>query len=123
MIYFDGLEFDSEIKYNVYLLDKYLKKHYDEETAMKLLQANNENLDGLARALGEYDIEFFSLYFMSDKYVVKDNNTARQLAKAHYELWEVANDIFVHDKHDKACVIEPRGKNLNAMPRSYRNVA
>ena len=109
MIYFDGLEFDSEIKYSVYLLDKYLKKHYDEETAMKLLQANNENLDGLARALGEIDIEFFCLYFMSDTFVVKDDNVARQLSKGHYELWELANRIFVNDEFDKAAIIEPRG--------------
>ena len=102
MIYFDGLEFENEISYDVYLLNKYLSKHYDEDIAIQLLQANNENLDGLARALGENDVEFFSLYFMSDKYVVKDTNTARPLAIAHYELWKLANEIFVEDKRDKA---------------------
>ena len=46
---------------------------------------------------------------MSDTFVVKDNNTARALSKGHYELWELANDIFVADKFDKAAIIEPRG--------------
>ncbi|OOM52633.1 terminase-like family protein [Clostridium beijerinckii] len=36
-------------------------------------------------------------------------NVARQLSKGHYELWDVANDIFVNDKRDKAAIIEPRG--------------
>lgn len=40
--------------------------------------------------------------------IVKDNkNTNRQLSKGHYELWEVANNIFVKDLYDKAAIIEP----------------
>lgn len=121
MIYFDNLGFDTQIKYEVYLLNKYLIKHYDSETSKALLKANNSNLDKLARALGEIDIEFFCLYFMSDIFVVKglseDNtipndhkpNVARQLSKGHYELWNIANDIFVKDKYDKVAIIEPRG--------------
>lgn len=70
---------------------------------------NSHRLDDLAMALGKNDIEFFCLYFMSDTFVVKDNNTARALSKGHYELWELANDIFVADKFDKAAIIEPRG--------------
>lgn len=135
MIYFDNLEFDAEIKYEVYLLQKYLTEHYDENTAIALLRNNSSDIDKLARALGERDIEFFCLYFMSDIFVVKglneDNtipkdhkpNVARQLSKGHYELWNIANDIFVKDKYDKVAIIEPRGKNLNAMLRSYRNIA
>ncbi|WP_077845186.1 terminase, partial [Clostridium beijerinckii] len=115
------LKFHTELKYEVYLLNKYLIKHYDGETATKLLKANSRDLDKLAKALGEKDIEFFCLYFMSDIFVPKgfneDNsypedhkpNVARQLSKGHYELWDVANDIFVNDKRDKAAIIEPRG--------------
>ncbi|MGN2336803.1 terminase [Clostridium cagae] len=109
MIYFDNLKFDTEIKYEVYLLNKYLTKHYDSKTSKALMEANNSDLDELARALGEIDIEFFCLYFMSDTFVVKDSNVARQLSKGHYELWDIANDIFIKDKHDKAAIIEPRG--------------
>lgn len=109
MIYFDNLKFNTEVKYEVYLLNKYLNKHYDSITADKLLKANSSDLDKLAKALGEIDIEFFCLYFMSDTFVVKDTNVARQLSKGHYELWDIANDIFIKDKHDKAAIIEPRG--------------
>lgn len=109
MIYFDNLKFNTDLKYEVYLLDKYLTAHYGKENARKLLKHNNQDLDSLAVALGEKDIEFFCLYFMSDTFVVKDNNVNRQLAKGHYELWEIANDIFVNDKYDKSAIIEPRG--------------
>ncbi|ACD24803.1 terminase [Clostridium botulinum] len=109
MIYFDNLKFDTELKYEVYLLNKYLTKHYNSETSKALMETNNSDLDDLARALGEIDIEFFCLYFMSDTFVVKDSNVARQLSKGHYELWDIANDIFIKDKHDKAAIIEPRG--------------
>ena len=109
MIYFDKLEFETDTEYEVYILNKYLTKHYGEESANQLLQAYSSNLDGLAQALGEKDIAFFCLYFMSDTFIVKDSNTARQLSKGHYELWDIANDVFVDDKIDKAAIIEPRG--------------
>lgn len=121
MIYFDSMEFVSELKYNIYLLKKYLTQHYDRNTAMALLRKNSSDIDKLAKALGERDIEFFCLYFMSDTFVPKGlnedgsipedhkPNVARQLSKGHYELWDVANDIFVEDKRDKAAIIEPRG--------------
>lgn len=109
MIYYDDLKFDSEIKYEVYLLNKYLSKYYGTEAAYKLLKVNEGNVDLLARALGEIDIEFFCLYFMSDTFVVKDSNMARELSDEHYNLWQTANDIFINDKYDKCCIIEPRG--------------
>lgn len=109
MVYYDNRQFDTEIKYEIYLLKKYLTKHYDEQTAIALLKNNSSDLDKLAKALGEIDITFFCLYFMSDTFVVKDDNAARELSKAHYELWKVADDIFLEDKYDKAAIIEPRG--------------
>lgn len=109
MIYFDNRAFEKENLYELYILKKYLTKHYDEEKAIALIKMNSHRLDDLAMALGKNDIEFFCLYFMSDTFVVKDNNTARTLSKGHYELWELANDIFVADKFDKAAIIEPRG--------------
>lgn len=121
MIYFDNLKFHTELKYEVYLLNKYLTKYYDSGTADKLLKANSRDLDRLAKALSDKDIEFFCLYFMSDTFVPKGMNddgsypvdhipnVARQLSKGHYELWDIANEIFVEDKRDKAAIIEPRG--------------
>lgn len=123
MIYFDDLEFDSELKFEIYILRKYLTIHYGEEKAIALIKNNADDLDKLAKALGEIDIEFFCLYFMSDTFVVKDTNAARTLAPAHHELWALSTDTFVKDLYDKLNIIEPRGKNLNAMPRCYRNIA
>lgn len=109
MIYFDNLTFKTEVQYEVYLLNKYLNLHYDSKTSSLLLNKYASDLDNLARALGEIDIEFFCLYFMSNTFVVKDSNTNRQLSKGHYELWNVANELFVEDKRDKQVIIEPRG--------------
>lgn len=123
MIYYDNRTFSDDSLYELYVLKKYLTKHYDEGSAIKLIKECASNLDDLAVSLGKDDIEFFCLYFMSDTFVVKDDNVARELSKGHYELWELANRIFVKDELDKTAIIEPRGKNLNAMPRSYRNIA
>lgn len=109
MIYYDNLEFDTEEQYEVYILNKYLTKHYGSKSATQLLKTYSDRLDGLAASLGEKDIAFFNLYFMSDTFVVKDTNTARELSEEHYNLWNTADDIFINDKHDKCCIIEPRG--------------
>ena len=109
MIYFDNMEFETDDLYELYILKKYLIKHYGEENAIKLIKEYYNSLDDLAKALGKENIEFFCLYFMSDTFVVKDDNVARQLSKGHYELWELANKIFVEDKLDKTAIIEPRG--------------
>ena len=103
------MEFETDDLYELYILKKYLIKHCGEENAIKLIKEYYNNLDDLAKALGKEDIEFFCLYFMSDTFVVKDNNVARQLSKGHYELWELANRIFVKDELDKTAIIEPRG--------------
>ncbi|HAT4254710.1 terminase [Clostridium perfringens] len=107
MIYYDGLEFDDNKVYDVYILKKYLIKHYGEDTAIKLIKKNNINI--LAKALGEIDIAFFCLYFLQDIFVVKDSNEARELSKDHYELWQVANECFIQDEYDKLNIICPRG--------------
>jgi glycerol-3-phosphate dehydrogenase len=81
MIYYDNKEFDSEIKYRVYLLNKYLTIHYDKNTATALIKQHSNDLNKLARILGKIDIGFFCLYFLSDIFVVKDNNESRNLSQ------------------------------------------
>lgn len=107
MIYYDGLEFDNNNLYDVYILKKYLIKHYGEDTAIKLLKNNNINV--LAKALGEIDIAFFCLYFLQDIFVVKDTNEARELSRDHYDLWKAANKCFIQDIYDKLNIICLRG--------------
>lgn len=109
MVYYDNREFNTEIEYEVYILNKYLSKYYGEDKALKLITANKNDIDKLAKALGAKDIAFFCLYFMSDIFVVKDSNVARELSESHYELWEIANDVFINDIHDKLNIICPRG--------------
>lgn len=109
MIYYDNNKFDSEIKYRVYILNKYLIIHYDKATATALIKQHSNNLNKLARSLGKKDIGFFCLYFLSDIFVVKDNNEARNLSPSHYELWDIANKTFIEDKYDKLNIICPRG--------------
>lgn len=109
MIYYDNKEFDVELKYQLYILNKHLTANYGKDKAIALIKKNSNNLDRLAVALGAEDITFFCLYFLSDTFVVKDGNEARELSKSHYELWELANDVFVEDKQDKVNIICPRG--------------
>lgn len=107
MIYYDNLEFINNNLYDVYILKKYLIMHYGEDTAIKLIKNNNINV--LAKALGEIDIAFFCLYFLQDIFVVKDTNEARELSKDHYDLWKAANECFIQDIYDKLNIICPRG--------------
>lgn len=109
MIYYDNKEFENESKFEVYVLTKYLIKHYGKQTAIALIEKNINNLDKVAKLLGEKDIAFFCQYFLSDIFIVKDSNEARQLSEAHYEMWELANKTFIEDSYDKLNIICPRG--------------
>lgn len=46
---------------------------------------------------------------MQDTFRVKPDNQNRELAPYHYELWQEAEDIFIHDKYDKLAAVLPRG--------------
>ena len=59
MVYFDNKQFETEELYELYVLKKYLTKHYGKENAIKLIKAYS--MDNLAKALGEKDIGFFNL--------------------------------------------------------------
>lgn len=107
MIYFDNIEFKDDKLYDLYILKKYLISHYGEEKAIKLITHND--IDEIAKALGNIDIEFFCLYFLQDIFVVKDTNEARELSKDHYELWQLANKTFIEDLYDKVNIVCPRG--------------
>ena len=109
MYYYDNKEFDTELKYEVYVLREYLIKHYGKQKGMKLLKTYANDLNTLARALGEIDIAFFNLYFLQDIFVPSDDNVARTLSKSHYEMFNLFNDTFVKDKYDKVNVVVSRG--------------
>ena len=60
------MNFESEIKFEVYILHKYLNLYYDNENVNGLLKMNKDNLDVLAKALGKIDIAFFCEYFLKN---------------------------------------------------------
>lgn len=108
MIYYDNLKLEND-QYNVYILNKYLSKHYNEEIAEDTIRNNTDRLDSIARSLGERDISFFCLYYLRDIFVVQDENEARELSPTHYEMWDILNSVFVDDKIDKLNIVCPRG--------------
>ena len=110
MIYYDNKEFDTEQKYEVYILNKYLTKKYGKQNSRKLILSNANNLDKLAVALAQDDISFFCLYFLTNFFVQNSNSTnIRDLADVHYEIFEELNNMFVKDRWDNEEFILPRG--------------
>lgn len=102
----------NEEKTNIQLLYTYLKKHYKQDTAKKVLMNNKDHLfdyHGIAWCLGKIDIEFFCMYFLQDIYLPRPDNTARILAPVHYEMWDKAQEMLINDEYDKIAMAEPRG--------------
>lgn len=104
MLYYDNKTFSNE-EFSLYLIEKYLNKHFEYPKKVKEKYKPSQ----IARLIGEIDISFFALYYMRNKFVVSDDNTSRELAKAHYEMWNVLNDTFIDDLMDKINLVEPRG--------------
>ncbi|NMM64389.1 hypothetical protein HBE96_17350 [Clostridium sp. P21] len=65
--------------------------------------------DSLSVMIGNVSIPFFCSYFLQDTFVAKDDNTARELAEVHYEIWDTLEDMIIKDKFDKLELIMPRG--------------
>ena len=86
-----------------------MTKYYGEDKALILLKKYSNRLDDLAKALGEKDIAFFNLYFLSDIFVPQDGNSARTLSQSHYEMFDLLNDTFVKDLYDKINIVVSRG--------------
>lgn len=106
------MELYDEGKENRKLLYTYLRKFFGSEKAQQLIVDKEENLfgyHGLAWSLGKRSIEFFCKYFLQDTFIPKPGNQARELCEAHYELWNIAEDMFIKDKVDMFEAVEPRG--------------
>ena len=105
-IYYDNIEFEDEEMFELFILRRYLTKHYGYEQAIEFI--NTMNIKKLAKSLAKMDIGFFCEYFLRNIFVPSDDNTAKKLSPDHYELWELANKIFVDDAIDKANIVCPR---------------
>lgn len=118
---YDTIEFETNDEFNRYLLYKYTKKQLiinglSEEKAIieteKMILNHVNNLfgkNGYASYLGSIDFEFYCVYFLQNTFVPKDNNTARNLAPVHLEIWNEIQQMFIEDKWDKEEFILPRG--------------
>lgn len=109
IIYYDNREFDKQITYEVYLLKKYLSRHYGKDKAIALIRTKQSDLQSLAKSLGAIDIPFFCEYYLRDIFIVQDSNEARTLSPSHYEMWDLLNETFVDDIYDKLNIVCPRG--------------
>lgn len=82
------------------------------EKKVKNILENEDNIfgyHGIAWELGKHNLEFFCLYFLQDVFIPKENNTARELADVHYDIWNELQQMIINDKWDMEEFILPRG--------------
>lgn len=78
--------------------------------ALILKHINNLfGFEGLAHSIGALSIPYFCKYFLQDTFMPKPNNTARELAPVHIEIWDELDSMFIQDSYDKLEAILPRG--------------
>ena len=109
IIYYDDKEFNNDIQtFRIYLLKKYLAKHYGEDNAKKLIIAYQNDLS-LAKELGQKDIAFFAEYFLTNKFVASSENILKPLCSVHYEIFDSLDKLLIKDEYDEQEFILPRG--------------
>ncbi|NFO56378.1 hypothetical protein FDB39_05690 [Clostridium botulinum] len=119
-------EFNSDEARNKWLLYHFLKKSYtdigindkkaEELTDSRMLE-NSKNLfgfHGLAWQLGQISLEFFSMYFLQDIYLPKEDNAAAPLADVHEELWHDIQESIIGDGPEQLGRVLPRGTGKSA---------
>lgn len=108
-IYYDDKDFNDINIFRIYLLKKYLTKHYGENNAKKLIVNQQDNLLSLAKELGAKDIGFFAEYFLTNKFVPSSENILKPLGKVHYEIFDDLDKLLINDQYDQQEFILPRG--------------
>ena len=107
--YYDDKEFNDIDVFRIYLLKKYLTKHYGETSAKKLIVAYQNDLLSLSKELGLKDIGFFAEYFLTNKFVASSENILKPLGKVHYEIFDDLDKLLIEDAYDEQEFILPRG--------------
>ena len=107
--YYDDKEFNDISVLKVYLLKKYLTKHYGEDNAKKLIVAYQNDLLSIAKELGQKDIAFFAEYFLTNKFVASSDNVLKPLGQVHYDIFDDLNKLLIKDEYDQQEFILPRG--------------
>ena len=108
-IYYDDKEFNDITVFRIYLLKKYLTKHYGEDNAKKLIVAYQNDLLSIAKELGQKDIAFFAEFFLTNKFVASNQNILKPLGKVHYEIFDDLDKLLIEDAYDEQEFILPRG--------------
>ena len=109
VIYYDDKEFNDIDVFRIYLLQKYLTKHYGKTSAKKLIVAYQNDLLSLSKELGLKDIAFFAEYFLTNKFVCMSTNILKPLGKVHYEIFDELDKLLIEDAYDEQEFILPRG--------------
>ena len=109
VIYYDDKEFNDIDVFHIFLLKKYLTKHYGKDNAKKLIVAYQNDLLTIAKELGQKDIAFFAEYFLTNKFVASSENTLKPLGKVHYEIFDDLDKLLIKDEYDQQEFILPRG--------------
>lgn len=111
---------------NIQLLFEYLTKTFinngaskdeAEEQAHNMILENSSNLfgyHGLAWQLGKINLEFFSLYFLQDTYLPKEDNAAAPIAEVHEILWSDIQESIIGNGPNQLGRICPRGTGKSA---------
>ena len=109
IIYYDDKDFDDIEVFRIYLLQKYLTKHYGKTSAKKLIVAYQNDLLSIAKELGKNSIAFFAEYFLTNKFVPSSENILKPLASVHYEIFDELDNLLIEDEYDEQEFILPRG--------------
>ena len=107
-IYYDDKDFNEDV-FRIYLLQKYLTKHYGKDNAKKLIVAYQNDLLTIAKELGAKDVAFFAEYFLTNKFVASTENTLKPLGSVHYEIFDDLDKLLIEDAYDEQEFILPRG--------------
>ena len=109
-IYYDNKDFNNDIDvFRIYLLKKYLTKHYGEDSAKKLIVAYQNDLLTIAKELGQKDIAFFAEFFLTNKFVASSDNILKPLGQVHYDIFDDLDKLLINDEYDQQEFILPRG--------------
>ena len=108
-IYYDNKDFDDIDVFKVYLLKKYLTKHYGSTSAKKLIVAYQNDLLTIAKEVGQKDIAFFAEFFLTNKFVASSENILKPLGSVHYEIFDDLDKLLIEDAYDEQEFILPRG--------------
>lgn len=96
-------------KSDLQLLVDRLTVVYGVENAKKIMLKNKDNLfnhHGVAWSLGKRDLTFFNMYFLKNIYC---GSGKAELAPIHYNMWDIMQNMYLKDTHDRHAFILPRG--------------